>query len=421
MNQIDYRYLRPRKADCTRAFFDGYADRSGELRVRSAGNVCIRPMGQSPGVAQTPERIIDDCDYYAEIRNSGTCTDFPGKTLYGGYLRKNWGHFLLNSTARLWPLFSEGFTDDYDRIVFFAEDPSVSVLKGNFREFLELAGIFDRCVVLLPKPCCFSRIDIADISLEIGRTLSNEFMRIFDLVRKNALDGSTPGVPQTDIILSRKNWNSDTQIGIGLVERLFTSAGYLSVSPEKMSLRDLIARLDNASEIVSFSGSTAHNLLFCRHKKFIQLERSAANNAYQPAVIRMTGSKSVYIDCFYQPMLTSSTDSLTIYGFTPQLLAFAADRGIRLPDGVSETDEASAGEFRRYLRIYRRHYGYAPGLNPWEEAQLQAVAEAYFASRPRYARMLDGRWPVLWPDFFSPRIMIRALKDMIARRHRSYK
>ena len=415
----DISYLRPVKASCFRTVYDKYEDRSGKLSVKTLEDVTVKAMGQLPGVTQNELRFIDDCDFYAECTtNDADAIHIKGSVLYGGYMRKSWGHFLMNSTARLWPLFKEVGTR-FDKIVFFAEDKSVIELQGNFREFLSLLKILDKCVVLPEGTYRFDFLTVGEISLEMGRYYSAEFALPFESVRVTALASMNKDYTENrynGIILVRSGWNSnDTiQINVRKIEQMFIASGYEPIHPESISLRDLIVRMHFADEVVSFSGSTAHNILFSPDTPLIIMERCALNNVYQTGIMKLTSGQTTPVDCFYQPLLTASTDNLTIYGHTDILKRFAEARRIDVPDfGIS-----ARSEFARYLKVYRRHYGYGAGVETWELNQSDAIFEAYFESRDRYKPYIDRRRPVLWSDYFCARVIFRFFKDILKNRFR---
>ncbi|MDE6120997.1 MAG: glycosyltransferase family 61 protein [Muribaculaceae bacterium] len=407
-------YLRPFKAKCAEAEWEKYEDRSNKLNIRHFSDVTVRAMGQHPGIQAQPGRFIDDCDYYSEIADREASSEvISGKTLYAGFFRKAWGHFLMNSTARLWPLFAGD--NVYDKIVFFSENNETQSLHGNFKDFLSLAGIARKCVILPAGTYHFENLTVGEISFESGKYFSAEFMLPFKAVRDSALAGAATSEHRCKgIILARSRWNGNNAVqqNIKSIEAAFTDNGYKAVYPESTPLSDLILKMESADCVVSFSGSTAHNILFADRKKLIILERCAANNLFQTGIAKMLGSECVPVDCFYQPLLVSSTDNLTIYGFTPQFMAFARDYGMETPHSTRSNPER---EFRRLLRLFRRTYGYGTGLNHWEIEQSQAVAEAYFESYPRYSRCLERRVPVMWFDWLSPRVYLRMLRDMIKR------
>lgn len=413
---LNYKYLRPTKAVCAAILAEGFTDRTASLGIRHLSNVRIRKLGQVSDPAPSPRLIADDCDFYAEIADNDckTSTRISGISLYAGFLRKSWGHFLMNSTARLWPLFMTGYKE-YDHIVFFSEEASESLPEGNFRELLRLAGILPRCIVLSAGVTEFESLDIPELSLTLEGHWSREFFLTFSHVREAAL-AEISDIPHTKgLILARSAWNARNrmQINIEALEDLFVSNGYTRISPERLSLSELIAALEGADEIVSPSGSTAHNFLFAEGKRLVTLERCAANNMYQTAISLDDRHSSIPVDCFWQPMPVLSTDNLTIYGLTPELQQFATDRGFREVPDTRFTGLAPIREFRQFLKIYRRHYGYGCPLHAYESAQFPAIAEACLQSRARYARYLDRRIPIQWADYLSPRVWKRYIHDKI--------
>jgi len=408
-------YLRPQKEKLLNSVLDRYADRTGQLTVQSHKSVLMTPLGQIPGVTRKPTLLIDDCDFVTEISEAPAgnrdISRFRGKTFYGGWLRSSWGHFLVNSLGRLWALFTAtGVVDSVDRIIFFAEDPGACVLRGNFAAFFDILGM-TRSIEIIAAPAVFDEIVVPEIALEIGCFTSQEFLLPFaaarNAVMKSVAHATFPA--SRPVLLSRSHWNGNSrmQINIKLIDNIFRQNGFQIIYPEEVSLVELITLMNRAPAVASYSGSTAHNLLFCRKTRFISIERCAANNIYQAAINKMIGHDATYIDAFYQPMLTSSCDNLTIYGLTDMLKKFLNDNGYTYK---ADARQNIVKEFRTYLKFYRRHYGYACGLNQWETDQLPAVAEAYFESADRYACVLGGRFPVLWYDFFSPAVCYKFLR-----------
>ena len=193
---MNLQYLRPYKAECAKSDWDNYLNRTHQLTIQHFANVKLRAMGQCPGIQPLENRFIDDCDFYSEIVETPCeITKIDGNVLYAGYFRLSWGHFLMNSTARLWPLFTSG--DRYDKIVFFCESNETPELKGNFLEFFRLLGIENKCVFLSPSIYEFEKITIGEIALEIGRYYSSEFMLPFEAIKSKVLETA---VKKTEIV-----------------------------------------------------------------------------------------------------------------------------------------------------------------------------------------------------------------------------
>lgn len=302
-------YMRPRKAALLAEAIDRYEDLSGRLGVACHDEVTLVPLGQMPGVAPESGLLIDDCDFCSRITPglAERVPHFPGVTLYGGWLRKAWGHFLMNSTARLWPCF---VGERIDRIVFFSDSPDMFPLKDNYREFFALAGLLDK-IEIISGEAVFERLLVPDISLEGGMALSREFLLPFMAVREEALRSGALSAAAGRLLLARSRWknNDRIQLNSSFTERIFAAGGFTPVSPESVGLAELVRLMNGAEEVASFSGSTAHNLLFCAPgARFVSIERAAANNMYQAAIFRLLDVRATPVDAFWQPLLVSSTD-----------------------------------------------------------------------------------------------------------------
>ena len=65
--------------------------------------------------------------------------------MYCGYLVPQWGHFLVEAVTRLWFFLKNDLS--IDNYVFFIEENSDRSVSGNYREFLELLGVWNKIEV----------------------------------------------------------------------------------------------------------------------------------------------------------------------------------------------------------------------------------------------------------------------------------
>lgn len=414
-------YLRALKALCYEAAIAAYQDRSGHLGIKVYEDATVTPVGQMPGASDRPETglLIDDCDFCSRVesesKNIGDDVRHIGGTvLYAGYFRSQWGHFLLNSTSRLWPLFT-GACGNVDHILFFYDSAAGTEPSGNYKEFLDLAGLSPK-VIIADRTVRADRLIVPDISFEHTRSYSREATAVFEAVKKAALNGSVPQ-PDRNIMLTRSELPTagKDEINIRLIDRLFTDNGFRTVSPEKISLTELIRLLASARTVASLSGSTAHNFIFADPRsEFITVERTAVNNYFQIGVNLMAGLKSTPVDAYRLPAIAPSTGRLFLYGFTDCLKRFAADRGWSIPD-VSDNARQRKSELCKFLKRYRHHYGYTTGTEEWAAADMPAVAEACAESREYYRLWLERRKPLFLIDYFSLKCIVRMLKDRLKR------
>ncbi len=414
------KYLRERKGVRYEAIARGYYDRTGELRVEEYDEVSISPIGQIAGASEKPQpdMLIDDCDFCSRIasmqddRSSHDYRHIEGRVLYGGFFRSQWGHFLMNTTSRLWPLFT-GAADDIDHILFFSDTLSDYTPAGNYREFLELAGLLDK-VIIVCEPVRVEHLIVPEIAFEQSRYYSREAMAVFEAVKKAVTP--TPGAERADKILLTRSALPTAgvdEININKIDELFSRNGYLIVSPEKLMLSRLINLMKGARSIASLSGSTAHNFVFADPKsEFIIVERTAVNNIFQIGISLMSGSNPTLIDAYRLPKIAPSTGRLFLYGATDQLERFIADLGWH-GHSFDSGFKARRRELRQFMKRYLRQSGHATGIEGWEIDDMGAVAEAYVESYTYYKPWLDRQLPLLAADYFSPRCIIRTLRHKL--------
>lgn len=427
MTMTEIKYMRKRKAERYEAISQGYCDHSGKLHIDVYDEVMLTPIGQIAGASAEPDTdmLIDDCDYCARIdvmhyvQNtipnivSKSCSNgykyLAGRVLYGGFFRSQWGHFLMNSTSRLWPIFTEA-VDDVDHILFFADTQSKYIPAGNYKEFLELAGINDK-IVIVCEPVTVEHLIVPEIAFEQTRYFSREAMAVFEAVKQAVLP--TQGTESADkILLTRSALPTacSDEINIAKIDDFFSHNGYKIVSPERLTLSQLISLMNGAHSIASLSGSTAHNFIFANPKsEFIIVERTAINNIFQIGISLMTGQHPILVDAYRLPRIAPSTGRLFLYSATDELERFIADRGWN-GHSFDSSDSNRKRELRKFIKRYVRQSGHATGIEGWAIDDMSAVAEAYIESYQYYKPWLDRQLPLLASDYFSPRCLIRMLK-----------
>lgn len=417
-------YLRPRKREAF-SMLKGALAHKTQLRIEEARNVVLVPSGQIPAPfpQSAGEYIVDDNDYVAEMfpgEDVSADMRLRGKTLYGGWLRKIWGHFLMGGLARMWAVTVPDFLDGIDNVLFFSNDFTDGQLQGNYLEIMKLLGVADKMVV------CRCNVEaehlfVPEISFEHDRFNSVECKATFGLIRRRALEvtGESPERKDRKLFLTRsflKNARVD-EVNLDKVERMFSDNGFEIVAPERMSVTQLVRMFGEASEIASISGSTAHNFVFAPDDndiRFIIMERHAMPSTFQINIDDFKGISPLYVDAFYMPVFSSSQDRPVLFAMTPELESFVKWMGW---DSRAFGDYGSTGsrrrELRRYLMRHRRYFGNAESMEPWEIDCAPVLAEAVLVTRGYYSRWLEQLRPLLWYDFLTPRFYMRALKRML--------
>lgn len=326
---------------------------------------------------------------------------FPGNTLYGGVYHPIWGHFLVNTMARIWYYFSPD-REHIDRIVFVSDNRSVDNLAGgNFRQFVELAGLSDR-IEIVNRPATFEKLIVPDQALS-HLTYSKEFMRVFDIVKSKALEGYTKEDYPDKIFLTRSRLKNShaNEINCEILDQFFSDNGFVVLSPEKMTLIELIRHFHSADRIASICGTLAHNFLFAPStSEFIIVERHGFINEWQMTCNLSIGIDPTLVDAHYQPMQSDSIGFLFLYQATKELESWIMDNNL-VSHKFPTSKKSHAKEFRRYLKRYKSSYGYAPYYHSYDQKLGEVYVEAILDTSKVYGPWMYGTAPVLFTDYFS--------------------
>lgn len=413
MELIDTRYLRPHKVQRTREIEGWYTDRSGSLKIDELREATLRPLGELIGAAEhgAADLLIDDCDYCARIVDRSDCRRLSGTTLYAGFFRSAWGHFLMNSTARLWPLFT-GAVGSVDHILFMVAPEDNIELSGNYKEFFDLAGIADK-IVMSTGEIAAERLLVPEIAFENNTYYTREMLTPFDAVKRAVSDDDSATAAPLFLTRSGLPDARYDELNIERLDELFSRNGYRVVSPEKISLSELIRLFRTSRHIASVSGSIAHNFILAeRDTDAVVIERAAVTNSYQVGLSLMVGLPTAFVDAFRLPRIAPSTGQLFLFGATEPLERFIADR--RWQSHSFRSDAAARrSELRRFMSRFLRRYGHSTGVESWVIGDMVAVGEAYLESYAYYRPWLDRRRLLMASDYLSPRCIARMLLDRL--------
>lgn len=415
-------YLRPRKASAFKALSEALTYKTG-LRVGEATDVLLVPRGQIPAPfpPSVGEYIVDDNDFLTEIlppKSREASRRLSGRTLYGGWLRRIWGHFLMGGLARMWVATIPQFLDGIDHVLFFSGDFD-GTLSGNYLEVMELLGVAGK-MVILDSPVEVEHLLIPEISFEHDVFNSAECKATFRYICNKALseDADASEMPRK-VFLTRSALKSarTDEVNLDKLDRLFADNGFEVISPEQISLARLIRIFHHAEEIASISGSTAHNFVFSlpdRNRRYTIIERHATPNTFQINIDRMLGITPDYIDSFHMPVFSSSQDRPVLYAMTGELESYAKERGWNIIGfGHYDSVRQRRHELARYLLRHRRYFGNSESFEPWEVDCASVLAEAVMDARDYYSPWLRDLRPLLWYDYLTPRFYMRALKRLV--------
>lgn len=241
-----------------------------ESSAQIAENMCNRVYGNY------------DFDKYDEIDE---------EVIYMNYFLPHWGHFLIDIVNRLW------YAKKCDKkIVYTALEKHK--IEGNFLEFLNLLGIEEERLIRITKPTKFKKVIIPESSIYPGKYYTKEFVEIFDAV-KSKVEIDTK-MKDKKIYFSRKNIQHELRKEVGEkdIEKFFKNNNYDIVCPETLSLTKQIQIIKSAKEMVAFSGTLPHNMLFAENgANIIIINKTPRANAHQFLIDDMRELNVTYIDC----------------------------------------------------------------------------------------------------------------------------
>ncbi|MBE6305529.1 MAG: glycosyltransferase family 61 protein [Bacteroidales bacterium] len=328
-----------------------------------------------------------------------------------------WGHFIVDTTERLWPLFNGNNALNVDAILFFAEDARLTDLNGNFEEFFTLLGIKDKVKICHDK-VSVEHLFVPDTAFEHPKIYSKGFYSVFDALRRKCGVAGRCLNENKKLFLTRSQLPHAEKFDINIKEldRLFADNGFELISPEKLSLREFVDKVSDAKCVASISGTLAHNFLFCnKESEFIIVERTAANNEYQVGLNLIMGIRPTYIDAFRIPLPQSAVDPFHLFSKTGQMIAFIRDKGWIDNDTFPADLNARARELRQFMRIRRSRIAYEMRFFEWELREAICIAEACSESQRYYEPWIVGKKPLHFSDTFRRPFIRNLAKQMFLR------
>jgi len=193
-----------------------------------------------------------------------------GDFIYVGYDFNHYGHFLLESCARLW---------------FARQHPELPVVWGfrgaenSFKDVI-LNDILDlkNEQIVVREPTSFSNLYVPDPAFVIGASCSPEFIEL-----TGQFEGSRPA--------DRKLWLSRSKlpdslgkiIGEQELEEQLVKSGWDIFHPQEHGLLEQLAILASGSKLAGFAGSAFHSLLLLKEFQgsVTIFRRGIINNNYR--------------------------------------------------------------------------------------------------------------------------------------------
>jgi len=178
-------------------------------------------------------------------------TKYIEKAIFGGYLFEEFGHFIIESTARLWVK------------KYFPDLPFIFIQHKNYANLytyqIELLSIFGTIEFVNKEPIKVGELILPTCSMVMGESISHDGPSkiLRELIKPNI--GSEFSGRQ--IYITRKNINKRKCINEDDFEKELIALGLEIISPENLSIVKQIDLFSNAKLIVGLLGSAWHTLL----------------------------------------------------------------------------------------------------------------------------------------------------------------
>lgn len=418
---VNYDYLRPYKAQAVKKWYDKEFPQKDDLEIIECCDATILPLKSQPELLFGSGGVVDKNGKY--IEESG----IPGRVfgsyefkkpaqknervVYCGYLVPHWGHFLVEAVARLWYFLRND--PSIDKYVFFIEQNRERVISGNYREFLELLGVWDK-IEIINVPTKYREVIIPERSFKMGQYWSDEFKKTFDAVAEAAISKKSDTEISEKVFLSRSQLKafSYKEFNMDMLDEFFGKNGYKVVFPEKESLSDLICILRSVKTVATLSGSIQHNLLFAKDElEQIVIEKTVVTVDFVRDITRFKKFNTTYIDaniCIYPVNLGFGP---FIMRYSGMLQKFAEAHGYLPADSIFESKKRMKKILKKYFKVYSNAYQKKWYMEEWEAKDFAlAIREAVNDGYSYFEPYLSGKKPVLLKDYLSLRFLKRLIR-----------
>jgi len=235
-----------------------------------------------------------------------------GNALFGGVIFPHFGHFLLESLSRLWPLAVSGMEKELFEcdVLYWASNYKTGTITYSVTEvgrtiFESLNINIKPNIRILNQPVLIHKLIIPDQAV----ILDSEIYPIFRTLLKTAGDRiirmyrqSRKDEYKDKVYLSRSNLPFPYRICVNekRLEDILKDHGFGIFHPQEMSLADQIGLLNSAEIIVGADGSAFHTMLLSEisGKTILCLTHDAPDRTYI-GIDRICEIDTKYIRCMY--------------------------------------------------------------------------------------------------------------------------
>jgi hypothetical protein len=208
--------------------------------------------------------------------------------MYGGVIFNLFGHMIIESLSRMWWYLEN--CSECSKIVFVSFSGENRI---DFKDFFDMLGICQTDIYLIDTPICFSKVIVPEQSHYLLGPYNQDYtLRVYDAIR-----GSVKPAEYKKIYLTKSQIKKRGTMNEEYFESYFRSKGHEIIVPEKLSLKELVAVMSGAQEVVCTSGTLQHFVLFCRNKiKLTVLNTTIEGHQEELWINQAKEAQCTYID-----------------------------------------------------------------------------------------------------------------------------
>lgn len=284
-------------------------------------------------------------DAYDFLQNDAEFVD--ADVLYAGILINHFGHFLVEGLSRLW-YWCENI-DNNLHIAFLM--PKKQTIFPQFWEFMDMLGIDRNKVHIIKDITRFKKIYVPSQAHILDTSYNDKFT-----VPYKYITSKLPDKNKEKYYLSRSKFKGGTLcLGEYLFENIYKNNGYKIVYPERLSLKEQITIIKNASELVGISGTAMHMALFADDNIDITiLERTDCPVPEQALINQAIKANAYYVGVNINPFPTDHSVGPTLLSVTDEMSAYCKAKNLKVNPSLINYVKSADG--KKFIKTWLKYY-----------------------------------------------------------------
>lgn len=244
---------------------------------------------------------------------------YDEEVVYIGFLRGHWGHFLVDSSVRLWAL-------DLPECVGKRILVKIEGMEEFYSKLFTLLHVDQSRILQLNKGARFRKVLVPELSYFPGKYITKDFLTPFKKISDNIFMNKAV---YEKIYLSRVHFaKGKKELGEELIQKIFEENGFHILYPEELSYEEQVWYYKNCKKMVTTNGTIAHNVVYAdKDVELTILKRFEEDNIHQDAINNVMSVKAQYINAYDK---RSDHDNCLMVR-TPELLEFCRKENMIIP------------------------------------------------------------------------------------------